>query len=83
MKTEIETENKKERDKMPVANTEYKDRVFKFIFGNSNNKQWTLDLYNAINASSYDDPNAIKFNTIDDAVYVGMINALHSSLCQS
>ena len=59
---------------MPVANTEYKDRVFKFIFGNPNNKQWTLDLYNAINASSYDDPNAIKFNTIDDAVYVGMIN---------
>ena len=59
---------------MPVANTEYKDRLFKFIFGNPNNKQWTLDLYNAINASSYDDPNAIKFNTIDDAVYVGMIN---------
>ena len=59
---------------MPVANVEYKDRVFKFIFGNPNNRPWTLALYNAINASNYDDPNAIKFNTIDDAVYVGMIN---------
>ena len=59
---------------MSIANKKYKDRVFKFIFGNPNNRQWTLDLYNAINASSYTDPNAIKFNTIDDAVYVGMIN---------
>ena len=31
-------------------------------------------MYNAINASKYSDPDAIKFNTIDDAVYVGMIN---------
>ena len=59
---------------MSTQNREYKDRVFKFIFGNPNNKQWTLDLYNAINGSSYSDPEAIEFNTIEDAVYVGMIN---------
>ena len=31
-------------------------------------------MYNAINASNYTDPNAIEFNTIEDAVYMGMIN---------
>ena len=53
---------------------EHKDRVFKFIFGNPNNKQWTLDLYNAINSSHHTDPEAIEFNTIEDAVYMGMVN---------
>ena len=31
-------------------------------------------MYNAINASNYTDPNVIEFNTIEDAVYMGMIN---------
>ena len=30
---------------------EYKDRVFKFIFGNPEHKKWTLSLYNAINGT--------------------------------
>ena len=30
------------------ANREYKDRLFKFIFGNPEKKEWTLSLYNAI-----------------------------------
>ena len=53
---------------------EHKDRVFKFIFGNPNNKQWTLDLYNAINSSHHTNPDAIEFNTIEDAIYMGMVN---------
>ena len=57
-----------------MVNNEHKDRVFKFIFGNPDNKAWTLNLYNAINGSNYDDPNAIQFNTIEDAVYLGMKN---------
>ena len=28
------------------ANRENKDRLFKFIFGNPENKDWTLSLYN-------------------------------------
>ena len=27
------------------VNPKYKDRVFKFIFGNPANKEWTLSLY--------------------------------------
>ncbi len=57
-----------------AANREYKDRLFKFIFGNPNNKEWTLSLYNAINGSSYTDPDAIKLTTIEEAVYMSMKN---------
>jgi len=56
------------------VNREYKDRVFKFIFGNPENKEWTLSLYNAVNGSSYSNPDDIQFNTIDDAVYMSMKN---------
>ena len=55
-------------------NYHHKDRVFKFIFGNPENKQWTLSLYNAINGSNYDNQDDIQFNTIEDAVYLGMKN---------
>ncbi|MBQ8692130.1 MAG: hypothetical protein IJ520_03205, partial [Synergistaceae bacterium] len=57
-----------------MINSEHKDRVFKFIFGNPDNKAWTLSLYNAVNKSNYDNPDEIQFNTIDDAVYLGMKN---------
>ncbi len=39
--------------KLTEANRLYKDRVFKFIFGNPENKEWTLSLYNAVNGSSF------------------------------
>lgn len=57
-----------------TVNDEHKDRVFKFLFGNPENREWTLALYNAVNGSSYTDADAIDFNTIDDAVYLGMRN---------
>ena len=57
-----------------AVNDEHKDRVFKFLFGNPENKHWTLSLYNAVNGSSYSDPEEIQFNTIEDAVYLGMKN---------
>ena len=57
-----------------AINDEHKDRVFKFLFGNPANKAWTLALYNAVNGSSYDNPDDIEFNTIEDAVYLGMKN---------
>ena len=55
-------------------NRNYKDRLFKFIFGNPEKKELTLSLYNAMNNSSYTDPDAISLNTIEDAVYMGMKN---------
>ena len=57
-----------------TVNREYKDRLFKFIFGNPDKKEWTLSLYNAMNGSNYTDPNDISLNTIEDAVYMGMKN---------
>ena len=56
------------------ANREYRDRLFKFIFGNPQNKEWTLSLYNAVNGSHYTDASAIKLNTIENAVYMSMKN---------
>ena len=55
-------------------NRENKDRLFKFIFGNEKNREWTLSLYNAVNGSSYTDPEEIEFTTIDDVLYMGMKN---------
>lgn len=59
-----------------TVNDEHKDRVFKFLFANQDNRGWTLALYNAINGSNYDNPDDITFNTIDDAVYLGMKNGV-------
>jgi hypothetical protein len=56
------------------TNREYKDRLFKFIFGNPENREWTLSLYNAVNGSDYDNPEEIRYNTIDDAIYMNMKN---------
>ena len=56
------------------ANREYKDRLFTFIFGNAENKEWTLSLYNAVNGSAYTNPDDIKLNTIDNVIYMGMKN---------
>ena len=57
-----------------TANREYKDRLFKFIFGNPENKEWTLNLYNAINDSHYTRAEDIHLNTIENAVYMSMKN---------
>ena len=45
---------------MNNVNRKYKDRVFKFIFGNPENKAWTLSLYNAVNGSQYRNPDEIQ-----------------------
>ena len=57
-----------------AVNDEYKDRVFKYLFGNPANREWTLALYNAVNGSSYENAEEIEYNTIEDAVYIGMRN---------
>ena len=59
---------------MADVNREYRDRLFKFIFGNPANKDWTLSLYNAMNGSAYTDASQIRFTTIEDAVYMNMKN---------
>ena len=59
-----------------TANREYKDRLFKFLFGNPENRQWTLSLNNAVNGTEYSDAADIVFNTIGNAVYRSMKNGV-------
>ena len=40
---------------MCVINEKYKDRLFSFLYGQEENKEWTLDLYNAVNGTEYND----------------------------
>ena len=56
------------------VNRTYRDRLFKFIFGNPENKAWTLSLYNAVNGTEYSDVDAVQLNTVEDAVYMNMKN---------
>ena len=50
---------------------EYKDRLFKKIFSD---RRDLLELYNALNGTSYDNPDDIVVNTLEDVVYLGMKN---------
>jgi hypothetical protein len=58
------------------TNREYKDRLFKAIFGRDTeeSKRWRLDLYNALNDSHYTDPNELQLNTIENVIYITMHN---------
>lgn len=49
----------------------YRDRVFRMIF---KEKKEFLELYNAMNASSYDDPEILTVTTLDNAIYMGIKN---------
>ena len=52
-------------------NREHKDRLFRWIF---NNKKDLLELYNAVNGTSYADPEQLEINTLEDVIYMGMKN---------
>ena len=52
----------------------YKDRLFKFIFGNEEYKEYALSLYNAVNGSEYETVEDLRFTTIDDVLFLGMKN---------
>jgi len=57
-------------------NQKHKDRLFRFIFANPDHKDWTLSLYNAVNGSSYRNPDEIQMTTIEDVIYLSMKNDL-------
>jgi len=59
---------------MDAGNTAYKDRLFNFLFGNEEHKDWTLSLYNAINGTHYDNPDDITIETIRQVLYMSMHN---------
>jgi len=57
-------------------NRKYKDRLFRFIF---NKPEELLSLYNALNNTSYDNPDDITVNTMDNYIYMSMKNVQSDS----
>ena len=51
----------------------YKDRLFRFLF---QNKRDLLDLYNAVNGSTYADAESLEIITLDDVIFMKMKNDL-------
>ena len=56
------------------VNRKYRDRLFRLRFGSDEYKEDMLCLYNAINNTSYSDPEDITITTIDDVIYIKMKN---------
>ena len=54
-----------------TANRMYKSRIFAMLFSDRNE---LLKLDNAINGTSYDDPDLLQVNTLENAVYMSMQN---------
>ena len=57
-----------------TVNDKHKDRLFRALFGDAKRKKNTLELYNAVNNSSYTNEDDIILTTIEDAIYLGMQN---------
>ena len=56
-----------------MVNRNYKDTVFRMLFSNRKN---LLSLYNAINETSYENPEELEIVTLENAIYMGMKNDL-------
>lgn len=54
---------------VPVRN--YKDSVFRMLFSE---KKSLLSLYNALNGTTYTDPEELEINTLEHAIYLGRKN---------
>lgn len=55
-------------------NKEYKDRLFRHLFGREEKKENIISLYNAINNTTYTDPSDFEITTLQDAIYIKMKN---------
>ena len=51
----------------------YKDTVYRMLFKEPNN---ALSLYNSLNGTAYTDESMLEFNTLENAIYMGMKNDL-------
>ena len=60
-------------EKMPTANRQYKDTVFRMLFSEKEN---LLSLYNAVTGNSYQNADDLKIVTLENAIYMGMKNDL-------
>ena len=55
---------------MTKVNREYKDRLFRLLFGTEEMKRNILQLYNALNGSDYEDASELELTTIEDVIYI-------------
>ena len=59
---------------MQNINRNYKDRLFIFLFGKEERKDFTLQLYNALNNTNYTNIDDLSFNTLENIIYIKMKN---------
>ena len=57
-----------------ISNPHYRDTLFRAIFGTEEHKPWLLSLYNALNESSYTNPDDLTLTTIEGVIYITMKN---------
>ena len=62
------------RNERVRTNPQYKDRLFRLLFGNPEMKSNIISLYNALNGTNYTDEKEIEITTLDDAIYIKMKN---------
>lgn len=66
----------RKRKKKPTAqkamtsNRQYKDSLFRFLFGNKDHKEWTLSLFNAINGTDYRDPEKLELHDSNNILFL-------------
>ncbi len=60
-------------EKIPAANRQYKDTVFRMLFSEKENR---LSLYNAVTGNAYQNADDLKIVTLENAIYMGMKNDL-------
>ena len=60
-------------EKIPAANRQYKDTVFRMLFSEKEN---LLSLYNAVTGNAYQNVDDLKIVTLENAIYMGMKNDL-------
>ena len=68
---EIKKAFKKMAQVFGYPNREYKDRVFRMLL---KEPKVALEVYNAMNGTSYDNPDELIITTLENAVYLGMKN---------
>ena len=60
-------------EKIPTANRQYKDTVFRMLFSEKEN---LFSLYNAVPGNAYQNADDLKIVTLENAIYMGMKNDL-------
>ena len=55
------------------VNRNYKDTVFRMLFADA---ERLLSLYNSLNGTGYTDSAQLRFNTLENAIYMNMKNDL-------